>query len=332
MPTDYPQVQPKDRQERLGIQAVGMLITQMDCVWRETSNTDVGIDGHIELVEQPGHTRGRLVAAQVKSGPSYFQKSDTNGFLFYPSEKHRNYWMAYPIPVMLILYNPESQVAFWADVRQQLRSPLSSPTRALHVPTSQKLIPESRAAFFHTTGPVDEEYLDEVAIVQLMSQRRSGEFLFDLSLLELFFLGLTDTGRKLFFSMGLCTEVAEYRSYKKGTGGVSIGAYAHEFIDRYIVFLFSQGLVYLDYCDYLIDRDELGTQPVLLMPLSPRGIRVRDEIYSRLELFGIQAARREFLISVTEDFVDSIPDHLECLDELSNSLRKNPVPENQSDQ
>ena len=58
---------------------------------------------------------------------------------------------------------------------------------------------------------------------------------FHLSFLELFGFGITDIGRKLFFSMDLCMEIAEHRAMQHEVG-VGVGYSEHQFIEAYVTF------------------------------------------------------------------------------------------------
>lgn len=79
------------QQERAGILAVTLELNRLGLIWRETPIADVGIDGQIEFADDAGRLTGRLVAAQIKSGESYFQDGgDEWGFI--PHDKHRFYW------------------------------------------------------------------------------------------------------------------------------------------------------------------------------------------------------------------------------------------------
>jgi hypothetical protein len=126
------------QQERLGITSVAMALTSLGAIWRETPMADVGIDGQIEYVSADGKATGRLLAAQVKSGPSYFHDHDTH-WHFYPDDKHRFYWERFPIPVILFLHAPEHRATYWCDARQWLRSPASSSQAYIAIPKEQRL-------------------------------------------------------------------------------------------------------------------------------------------------------------------------------------------------
>jgi hypothetical protein len=70
------QVGDNDFKERDGVIKVERVTNQARCVWRETLMKDVGIDGQVEYVTPDGEATGRMIALQIKSGPSQFQRSD----------------------------------------------------------------------------------------------------------------------------------------------------------------------------------------------------------------------------------------------------------------
>jgi hypothetical protein len=81
-----------DPTERLGVNAVSNIVTKdLRWIWREQHVADFGIDGQIEVVDGNQNLTGRLLAAQVKSGSSYFRGS-TDTIPFYVDKAHLQYW------------------------------------------------------------------------------------------------------------------------------------------------------------------------------------------------------------------------------------------------
>ncbi len=101
--------------ERQGVHYLGLISSQMGIIWREVSNTDLGIDGYLEFVVN-GAPIG-LVAVQVKSGVSYIESETDSSFIFRAKEKHVRYWLGYRLPVIVVVYDPRSQVAYWHFVQ-----------------------------------------------------------------------------------------------------------------------------------------------------------------------------------------------------------------------
>jgi hypothetical protein len=76
-----------------GIAAVQGYAAMKGQIWRETGTGDVGIDGQLEFVTPAGFATGRIIAVQVKAGPSFFQTQSESGWKFPLVDKHRNYWV-----------------------------------------------------------------------------------------------------------------------------------------------------------------------------------------------------------------------------------------------
>jgi hypothetical protein len=99
-----------------GVLHVASVVNDHGSVFRPVhQETDLGVDGHIELTQGEIAT-GKLVAVQVKSGDSYLAD---NGREFYVpiDEKHMNYWLSYPLPVILVCYSPTKKTAAWISVK-----------------------------------------------------------------------------------------------------------------------------------------------------------------------------------------------------------------------
>jgi hypothetical protein len=134
-----------------------------------------------------------------------------------------------------------------------------------------------------------------------------------MSFFELFGFGLADIGRKLFFSMSLCMEIAEIRAYDFGVG-VGVGSEEHDFLERYIKFIVSQGLVYYDYSDYLIDKDR-EVAPIFLSPLTRRG---RETLQQMQQLTN--NAFHECLLRISEVSAFSLSDRLKRVELCQQAL------------
>lgn len=275
MNNNLPKVDTNYFTEREGILNVEKIVNEMLCIWRETPNKDVGIDGQIEYVDKNGNATGQVIAVQVKAGSSFI-KGDENNINFYPEAKHRQYWENFPLPVIIIIYNPENNIAYWKDVRRVLRS--ENKDKVIKISKKQVFSLSQKTTIFESCGALGLELLSPKNILYKLLQIEFIDNGFALSYFDLFVNGITDIGRKLFFSIDLCLQIVEFNINKRNNiCGFSMGMYEHNFIDEYIVFLVSQNLVIIDYSDYLIDK-ERGVHPILLMPLTKRGQAVRDLI------------------------------------------------------
>jgi Domain of unknown function (DUF4365) len=101
--------------EREGIYAVGLKFSRLEWLFREQLTSDFGIDAQVELVND-GRPSGRLLAMQIKSGRSYLKVVREGNFRYYGASEHLEYWSNHALPVILVLYDPEADIAYWAHV------------------------------------------------------------------------------------------------------------------------------------------------------------------------------------------------------------------------
>lgn len=123
-------------------------IVNLDLGWiyrpQDASGTDYGIDGHIEVTDDDGVETGRLLAAQIKTGASYFANETDAGFLFRGELRHLSYWLSNSLPVLVILVNEQTRKAHWALVHEPIER--SKKGWKLVVPREQLLDASSKAA------------------------------------------------------------------------------------------------------------------------------------------------------------------------------------------
>jgi hypothetical protein len=270
-------------QERIGVSAVAHALAKLGLIWRETPMADVGIDGQVEFVSSEGKATGRLIAAQIKSGPSYLNNHETH-WHYYPAEKHRLYWERFPLPVLLFLHNPEDDVTYWCDARQWLRSPKSSKEKYIAVPKNQKLQSASKNNLFETTGAEADVFLDLNEVLEAMLATQCTNASFPVSYFELFAFGLTNICRTLYFDMDVALHVAEFNlEAADAPTGVGVGETEHEFLFSYTQFIISQHLANIDFSDCLIDWIDRQMQPGFCAPLTRRGRELVALIHAKEE-------------------------------------------------
>jgi len=292
--SNFPKVDPLFSTERLGVNAVAQFAAARGLIWRENSVKDIGIDGQLEYVSGSGFATGRIVALQIKSGPSFFAQDDSESWQFYPEEKHRLYWERFPVPVILVLHKPDSEETFWVDVRQLYRSGVQDEQVGVLVPKAQEFKVTSRSKLFDNAGLVGEEFaesLDEVLKLLIISRSKNASF--PLSFFQLLVNGLTNIGRSLYFGMDLVTTQVESNLFRSETEfGMSLGSEEYDFLFRYITFLVSQDLANVDFGDCLVDWNERELVPRFIAPLSSRGralVRLIDQTEDKLRSAGVLA-------------------------------------------
>jgi hypothetical protein len=104
--------------ERLGVAALDYFFSEKGWLFREQTTHDYGIDAHIEIVEDQRPT-GKLIALQIKAGQSFFEEEVGGDYVFRTDDKHIAYWVGHSMPVVLVLYNPETKQAYWQHVSRE---------------------------------------------------------------------------------------------------------------------------------------------------------------------------------------------------------------------
>lgn len=106
--------------ERVGVHKTALIfLEELKWLEREQPISDFGIDMHVEIVEN-GIPNGLLFALQIKSGPSYIKTNSNNTSIIYYGElKHLDYWTNHSLPVILVIYDTDEEVAYWEFVNEQ---------------------------------------------------------------------------------------------------------------------------------------------------------------------------------------------------------------------
>ncbi len=255
-----------------------------------------------------GRPTGRLVAAQIKSGDSYFRDGGDE-WRFSLQEKHRFYWERFPLPVLLFLHS-ETQGTYWADVRQALRSPERAGLMFVGVPRQNRLQDATREEFLSSVGASGRPFLSVPEVLREMAGLQSPSASLPLSYLDLFANGLTNIARSVYYGMDLVMEVAE--TLLEDDAPFGVGAPEHEFLFDYVQFLVEQQIADVDISDCLIDWNDRGMHPTFIAPLTSRGrslVELIGQMQDRLTADGLMTMPPGLAIAqetfIRMDFRDS---------------------------
>lgn len=167
------------RTGRLGVASVQLKFEKIRWIFREQPIEDYGIDAHVEIVEN-GNATGELIALQIKSGPSWFKEKNKNSITFRDSFAHFNYWLKYSIPVIIVLYNPENEVAYWQVVTKHSVTKTKKGYK-LKIPQCQRIDESSTTSLKRISGKMsfaqDYTLLSLKDISHGMSKRYSADIL-----------------------------------------------------------------------------------------------------------------------------------------------------------
>lgn len=103
--------------ERVGVNEVEKIVlNELGWIFREQPIADMGIDAHIEKVDECSPT-GKLLALQIKTGLSHFHETE-DGLTYYGELAHLDYWTGHSLPVVLVAHLPTSSQTLWALVNE----------------------------------------------------------------------------------------------------------------------------------------------------------------------------------------------------------------------
>lgn len=127
------------KQDRKGIAAVQQIIvSDFEWIFREQPTDDYGIDAQIEVVED-GAATGKLLAAQVKTGPSYFTKETDEGWWYPLNKEDLSYWLEHALPVVVVVCDPATKSAYWQAVNEVTVVTGKRGGKKLHILRKQQL-------------------------------------------------------------------------------------------------------------------------------------------------------------------------------------------------
>ncbi|WP_294496087.1 DUF4365 domain-containing protein [uncultured Ruminobacter sp.] len=105
--------------ERLGVSFCEYVANKNDWIFREQPIGDIGIDAHMEFNDTDGETQ-RLLAIQIKSGESFFREKKDGNIIFRGiDDRQYNYWTTYPLPCIIVLYNPNDNTCIWQKLTNE---------------------------------------------------------------------------------------------------------------------------------------------------------------------------------------------------------------------
>lgn len=281
---DFPKYQTTNAMERVGVNAIAQAIARLGLIWRETPMADVGIDGQIEYVDKDGYATGRIIAVQIKSGKSFFKEKETS-WIYYPEKKHKFYWERFPLPVIIILHDPETNQSYWQDIRQALRISISLENGIL-IPKANILQKTNALALFEGFAALDQSFMSIEDILKYFITTKSDNPAFPVSYFSLFCSGLTNICRYLYFGLDVAMTIAEENLILvESDFGVGFGEAEQVFLFNYVKFLVHQHIADIDFSDCMIDWHDREMQPTFMAPLTSRGRELVSSIHKLEETF-----------------------------------------------
>jgi hypothetical protein len=89
---------------------------------------------------------GKLLALQIKSGVSWFKEATSGGWWYRPNAGHVKYWTNHSLPVVIVLYNPQTELCYWQLVTSRTIVGTESGGWKMLIPARQVLDESARMA------------------------------------------------------------------------------------------------------------------------------------------------------------------------------------------
>jgi hypothetical protein len=125
--------------DQIGVHAVAQKVHKELGWLLRPQDQDYGIDALIEVVVDSLPT-GKIIAAQIKSGASYFKSKNAKGIKFRGKSEHLSYWLNHDLPVIVVLYDPDTGTAYWQHVTKE-NVKLTAKGWLMTIPIEQKIEP-----------------------------------------------------------------------------------------------------------------------------------------------------------------------------------------------
>ena len=115
------QLYDNESREAVMVAEVMAIVASAGQIFREVLKYDEGIDGEIEFRDDEGRATGQRLYLQLKSGDSHLRIRQRDAMEIFDIKKPRlaYYWVAQPVPVLLVLRNSSGQIR-WMNVTEYL--------------------------------------------------------------------------------------------------------------------------------------------------------------------------------------------------------------------
>ncbi|MFA9479368.1 DUF4365 domain-containing protein [Phycisphaerales bacterium AB-hyl4] len=107
-----------ERTDRRGVALVMSTFESLGFAFREQSESDYGIDGHAELIDDECPT-GQLLGIQIKTGASYLSERNDTTIVFRADADHVEYWLNHALPVIICICDPDNRTIYWQAVTKE---------------------------------------------------------------------------------------------------------------------------------------------------------------------------------------------------------------------
>ena len=147
---------------KIGVAAVSLIFEKIGFVFREQPVGDYGIDAIVEERLSRRELSGKLIGVQIKSGAHFFEETKDDKVVFRGEMKHYEYWRNYSLPVILVLYHPETQLCIY-EVISDDKITMTEKAWKIEIDTTQRL--ENGAAALRNLSKQQSEYHKRLSVL-----------------------------------------------------------------------------------------------------------------------------------------------------------------------
>jgi len=105
--------------EQQGIGHCLKVAAKEEWIFRNQPIDDIGIDAHMEKVDQLGKPL-QLLGLQIKSGESWFTEQKDGNVIFRGiNDRQYNYWTENSLPCIVVLFNPMNEICIWQKLTKE---------------------------------------------------------------------------------------------------------------------------------------------------------------------------------------------------------------------
>lgn len=160
-----------DEKGSLGVDIVSKTVRRdFSWIFREQPKNDLGIDAQIEIINDSRQGTGRIIAAQIKAGKSFFEEETTDEFVFRGKKKHLNYWLNHSLPVIIIICNLDTEVCYWAEVNRTSVNELDKGWKIL-IPKTQTLSNQHKNRLIAIAGSPQHPDIVELSLFKFLQEK-----------------------------------------------------------------------------------------------------------------------------------------------------------------
>lgn len=139
---------------------------------------DFGIDAYIDVITENGGVTGKTIAAQVKTGDSYFAEKTDLGWVYRGEMSHLNYYLNHDIPVIIVLVNDKDSKVYWTLCDPQ-KTEKAGENWKLIVPFIKQLDKNSKKELLQYISPI-KDYVSQLESLWAENKtfKKAGRILF----------------------------------------------------------------------------------------------------------------------------------------------------------